>query len=347
MIRIADPYAGPGRWCRAQLHCHTRHSDGRFSPADLAQRYRDAGYTFVVFTDHDRVTRWDGLNDATFLALPGVEETVRWGVRPLGPHLGRLLAEDVIGAGPPEARVRHTLARGGVPNLHHPSWTGNVWTGAWTARVLAALPAPFLVEIWNPHSDPEEDLRRWLHAVRAHGPDAVVAASAGDDCHVDAQFDRAWVVVKVDTVSAAALRRALLGGAFYASTGVTATFGVEGSGIVARAEADEVLVFDAAGRLRRRLGAGGGVYPPEGDEGFVRVECRAGTRRAWSQVFWIIPEGRDAGGAPSPADEFDPACRTFASGDVPAALPGAGRVPPSTEEPGDPQGKRTAWRDAR
>ncbi|MDR7555977.1 MAG: CehA/McbA family metallohydrolase [Armatimonadota bacterium] len=297
MIRIADPYAGPGRWCRAQLHCHTHHSDGRRSPADLARRYRDAGYTFVVFTDHDRITRCDDLNDATFLALPGVEETVTWGIWPLGPHLGRLLVEDVLGAGPPEERIRHTLACGGVPSLHHPSWTGNFWTGAWTAQVLARLPTPFLVEIWNPHSHPEEDLRRWLHAVRAHGPGVMVVASAGDDYHVDAQFDRAWVVVKVDAVTPTALRRALLGGACYASTGVTATFGVEGPAIVAHAEADEVLVLDAAGRLRRRLGSGGGTYLPEGDEGFVRLECRAGVRRAWSQVFWISAAEGEAGRA--------------------------------------------------
>ncbi|MDR7534401.1 MAG: hypothetical protein QN162_13860, partial [Armatimonadota bacterium] len=158
-----------------------------------------------------------------------------------------------------------------------------------------ALPGPSLVAVWNPHSTPEEDLRRWLHAVQAHGPDVVVAAAAGDDCHVEAQFDRGWVVVKVEAVTAAALRQALLGGACYASTGVDATFGVQGQAIVALAQADDVLVFDAAGRLRRRLGSGGGTYLPEGDEGFVRFECHAGPRRAWSQVFWITPEGADGG----------------------------------------------------
>ncbi|MDR7483568.1 MAG: hypothetical protein QN183_07980 [Armatimonadota bacterium] len=294
-MRIADPYAGAGTWRRAQLHCHTRRSDGRFPPADLARRYRDAGYSFVVFTDHHRVTRCDDLNGAGFVALPGVEETVARGMRPFGPHLGRLLVHDVIGAGPADARIRRTLASGGVPSLHHPSWTGNFWTGTWTAQMLAALPGPFLVEVWNPHSTPEEDLRRWLHAVQAHGPDVVVAAAAGDDCHVEAQFDRGWVVVKVEAVTAAALRQALLGGACYASTGVDATFGVQGQAIVALAQADDVLVFDAAGRLRRRLGSGGGTYLPEGDEGFVRFECHAGPRRAWSQVFWITPEGADGG----------------------------------------------------
>ncbi|MBI3998918.1 MAG: hypothetical protein HY355_07780 [Armatimonadetes bacterium] len=286
-MRIKDPYAVPGAYRKAQLHCHTRRSDGRFEPADLARRYRGAGYTFVCFTDHDRVTRCDDLNDGAFLALPGVEETVVRGLRPLGPHLGRLLVEDLLGQGPPEERIRRTLDVGGIPCLNHPSWTGNLWTGAWRVDVMASLPGPFLVEVWNPHSDSEEDVRRWAHAVRTHGPEVCIGAVAGDDCHVEHQFDRAWVMVKAQEVTREALRRALLGGAFYASTGVTAEFGVEGAAVVAHSDADDIWVVDEGGRVRLRAGGGTARYTPEGDEGFVRVECRAESRRAWSQAFWI------------------------------------------------------------
>lgn len=293
-MRIRDPYASPGAWRKAQLHCHTRRSDGRFEPADLAKRYRDAGYAFVCFTDHDTVTRCEDVNDAEFLALPGVEETVVRGIPPLGPHLGRLLVDEVLGRGTAGQRIAATLAAGGVPCLHHPSWTGNLWTGAWSARAMAALPGPFLVEIWNPHSRPEEDARRWLRAVRAHGPEIFVGAAAGDDCHGASQFDRAWVVVKVPAVSAVALREALLVGAFYASTGVEAEFGVVEGVVTVRADADEVRVTDASGRTRATIRSGSGQYAPAGDEGFVHLTCRAGDRRAWSQVFWIdpIPNGK-------------------------------------------------------
>ncbi len=286
-MRIRDPYAVPGTYRKAQLHCHTRRSDGRFEPADLARRYRDAGYSFVCFTDHDTVTRCDEVNDRAFLALPGVEETIVWGVPPLGPHLGRLLVDDVLRTGSPAERIAKTLAAGGIPCVHHPSWTGNLWTGAWTVQVMEALPGPFLVEVWNPHSSPDEDTRRWAAAARAHGPGLFIGATAGDDCHNETQFHRAWVMVKVEAIAADALRGALLNGAFYASTGVEAEFGVEGEGIVARTSGDEVKVIDAAGRVRAVLPGGAGRYDPAGDEGFVRLECRAGPRRAWSQPFWI------------------------------------------------------------
>lgn len=286
-MHIRDPYAVPGRYCKAQLHCHTRRSDGQFEPADLARRYRDAGYGFVCFTDHDRITMCDALNDPTFLALPGVEETVVRGIRPLGPHLGRLLADRVLGAGTAPERIRQTLASGGVPCLHHPSWTGNLWTGAWRPAAMGQLPGPFLVELWNPHSNSEEDTRRWAAAVRAHGPRVFIGATAGDDCHNASQFNRGWVMVKVAVITADALREALLGGAFYASTGVEAEFAVEGGEIVVRSAADEVRILDAAGQVRRLVSGGSGRYGPAGDEGYVRIESRAGASRAWSQPFWV------------------------------------------------------------
>lgn len=286
---IRDPYAAPGAYRKAQLHCHTRRSDGRLAPADLARGYRDAGYSFVCFTDHNTLTRCEDLDDHGFVALPGVEETVVRGMAPLGPHLGRLMVDRVLGRGTAAERIARTLADGGVPCLNHPSWTGNLWTGAWREETMTSLPGPFLVEIWNPHSNPEEDARRWAHALRAHGPAVTIGGVAADDCHAAAQFDRGWVMVKVAEVSAAALRTALLDGAFYASTGVEAEFGVQGDVIAVRSSADQVVVLDAHGRRRAVLRTGSGDYTPAGDEGLVRMECQAGARRAWSQAFWITP----------------------------------------------------------
>lgn len=286
-MTIRDPYAVPGTYRKAQLHCHTRRSDGAFEPLDLARRYRDAGYAFVCLTDHDRVTRCDEANDDGFVVLPGVEETLVRGLRPLGRHLGRLLVDDVARAPSAEECVRGTIAAGGVAILNHPSWPGNLWTGAWSVDAMNALPGPFLVEIWNPHSSSVEDLRRWAATALAHGPQVFIGAAAGDDCHTAAQFNRAWMMVKVRTVTAGALRDALMSGASYASTGVEAEFRVEGPAVAVRADAAEVEVFDASGRSRALFSGGAGLYRPAGDEGFVRLECRAGARRAWSQPFWI------------------------------------------------------------
>jgi len=288
LTRIADPYAVPGRYAKAQLHCHTTRSDGRLTPRALLERYRAAGYSFVVFTDHNRVTVCDDLNDAAFLALPGVETTVPRPFRPLGPHMGRLGAPGALGARSAQACIDATAAAGGVVSLHHPSWTGNLWTGGWSLTEMLRLRGYHLIEVSNHHSRTEEDLRRWTTVLRARGAAAPVGAAAADDLHRDGDLDSGWVMVKVAAVEPATFLSALRSLAFYASTGPQAEFGVRDGTIACATDAPEIRFIDAQDAVRYAAKGPEVSYAPQGDEGFVRVECagRLG-RRAWSQAFWI------------------------------------------------------------
>lgn len=286
--RIADPYAVPGQYRKAQLHCHTTNSDGRHAPRALLERYKTAGYAFVVFTDHNRITVCDDLNDSSFQALPGVETTVARPFYPLGPHLGRLGATGSLRARGAQACIDATLAAGGIVSLHHPSWTGNLRTGRWSLPELAHLRGYHLVEVWNHHSSSAHDLRLWTAVLRARGPGSTVGAVASDDLHVDADLDHGWVMVKVPSVTPAALLQALRALAFYASTGPTAEFGALDGTISCATDAAQIRFLDAQDAVRYEAAGPEARYEPRGDEGFVRIEClseRAGT--AWSQPFWL------------------------------------------------------------
>jgi hypothetical protein len=287
-IRIADPYAVPGRYWKAQLHCHTTNSDGKFDPRGLLERYREAGYTFVVLTDHERVTVCDDLNDATFLAVPGVETAVGRPFRPLGPHLGRLGmpgALDVRGA---QACIDATVAAGGVVSLHHPGWTGNVYMGRWSVAEMVRLRGYHLIEVSNHHSIGRADVKRWVEVLTRRGPEAPVGAVAVDDLHRETDFDTGWVMVKADAVTTEAFLRALRGLALVASTGPMAEFGVRNGAITCTTNASRIRFFDARGRLRYEADGPEAMYAPLGEEGFVRVECSSAPARiAWSQAFWI------------------------------------------------------------
>lgn len=165
---------------------------------------------------------------------------------------------------------------------------GNLWTGAWSREALLALSRFHFLEIWNPHSNSEEDVRRWDAVLAARGPNEPVWGVAVDDCHARKQFNRAWIMAKVSETSAGALRTALREGAFYASTGPTAHFGVEGEAIVARFEEDlEVRFIDGLGTVRLKVHGAEASYRPLGDERYVRVEGLARRGRVWSQPFWI------------------------------------------------------------
>jgi hypothetical protein len=293
--RIQDPYAGTGTYRKAQLHCHTRRSDGQEEPRALLERYRAAGYAFVVFTDHNRVTDCRDLNDSSFSALPGVETTIPRPFRPLGPHMGRLGAPGALDARPAQASIDATVAAGGVVSLHHPSWTGNLGTGRWPLREMLALRGYRLVEISNHHSGTAADLRLWIAALRKKGPSDPIGAVAADDLHRIRDLNMGWVMVKCRDVSAGSFLDALRSMAFYASTGPVAGFGVHGGAIQVETDAPVIRFFDAAGTVRAETSGPEASYEPAGDEEFVRVECvgrsmtRMGVRAtAWSQAFWLV-----------------------------------------------------------
>ena len=61
------------------LHCHSWHSDGIFSPKEMAQRAHDSGVTVWSLTDHDTDTGWQEASVACeelgIRFIPGVEIT--------------------------------------------------------------------------------------------------------------------------------------------------------------------------------------------------------------------------------------------------------------------------------
>ena len=287
-VRIDDPYAVPGPYRKVQLHCHTTASDGSFRPAELLRMYKAAGYAFVFLTDHNRVTRCDVHDDETFLALPGTEDTVSY-LRPLGPHLLRLFVAGSLRGGGAQGYIDQTAAAGGLCGLCHPSWTGNLWTGAWPPDAVRSLRGFHFVEIRNPHTRPDADVARWEMALRRGMPP--VWGVAVDDCHRRAQFNRGWIAARVPHVAAGDLHDALRRGAFYASTGPAGEFGVSGTAITARFEEPMAVRFiDAQGRVRLAVEGAEAEYPVRGDEHFIRIDAARGDYRIWSQPFVIRAE---------------------------------------------------------
>ncbi|MER3456518.1 MAG: hypothetical protein C4304_06470 [candidate division GAL15 bacterium] len=287
---MLDPYAHPGVDRKAQLHCHSTGSDGRYPPEAVVERYRQLGFSFVAITDHDTVTDASRLSDHACCVIPGVEVTVPRPVRPFGPHLGCLFVHRPPQARTAQAAIWEVVQAGGVAGLNHPSWTGNLWTARWGTSEVRSLRGFHFVEVWNPHSDPELDTRRWVQAVRWCGPEHPVAPVAADDFHRDGQLGRGWVVVRVPSVTAAALREALLRGAAYATTGPQAAFGVRKGAVWVESDAGEVRFYRACGRMVHRVRRGCAQYEPAPQDGFVRVECHGATGHAWSSAFWVLPD---------------------------------------------------------
>lgn len=58
---------------KANLHCHSTVSDGRKTPEELKNMYKEQGYSAIAYTDHDVLLDHSELSDDEFIALNGYE----------------------------------------------------------------------------------------------------------------------------------------------------------------------------------------------------------------------------------------------------------------------------------
>ena len=62
-----------GNWYKGNLHTHSTNSDGRKTPEEIVRIYREHGYQFLAFTEHELYTHNRELSNEDFLILPGME----------------------------------------------------------------------------------------------------------------------------------------------------------------------------------------------------------------------------------------------------------------------------------
>lgn len=58
---------------KANLHTHSRVSDGRHTPQEVKEMYKGAGYQILALTDHNIMADHSGMNEEDFLMLTGGE----------------------------------------------------------------------------------------------------------------------------------------------------------------------------------------------------------------------------------------------------------------------------------
>ena len=80
-----------GNFYKANMHCHTNLSDGKKTPEEVKEIYKDLGYSIVAYTDHDVFIPHNDLSDGEFLALNGFEmetnEPKKWEESPKTCHI--------------------------------------------------------------------------------------------------------------------------------------------------------------------------------------------------------------------------------------------------------------------
>ena len=107
----------------ADLHNHSTHSDGEYSPTELVHKARELGLKAVALTDHDTI---DGVPEtaeaarkAGLIVVPGVEVTLRFR-RPFfvgSLHLLLYFSDEILADPVFRQRARDTFGKGRGPAL--------------------------------------------------------------------------------------------------------------------------------------------------------------------------------------------------------------------------------------
>ena len=62
---------------KANLHCHSVFSDGKKTPQELKEMYKEHGYSILAITDHETPKNHSYLSDDEFIAITGYETYIR------------------------------------------------------------------------------------------------------------------------------------------------------------------------------------------------------------------------------------------------------------------------------
>ena len=138
-----------------ELHCHSVHSDGSFSVAELLRRAYDDHLALIALTDHNTVSGHGELDDSITPAVPGIEWTTFFG------HMLVLGARDFVDwrdAVPAniDDKIDQVHAAGGLCGVAHPFQLGSpICTGGrWAFDVQDWSRVDYL-EVWHDAFGPD------------------------------------------------------------------------------------------------------------------------------------------------------------------------------------------------
>jgi hypothetical protein len=309
----------PTRWYKGNTHTHTINQGGDSTPDEVVRWYREHGYQFLTITDHNLLTKVEGLNsiyasDEQFLVVAGEEVTSRSGDKPV--HINGLDVQRVVKAHEGgtvvetmQGNIDGIRAASGVPHINHPNFGWGltpddlqrarnyklfeIHNGHPSVNNLGGGGVPGLEEVWD----------RLLTGGK------MVYGMAVDDAHVFKQPGnpsvsgpgRGWVMVRAERLEAGALMQALERGDFYASTGVVLDdVQATEKQLTVRVKTEGVTKFRVqyigrGGKVLREAVDRVSTYAFSGSEGYVRAKVIDSNGR----FAWVQPV--EVGGAASTA----------------------------------------------
>ncbi len=222
-----SPFTLPGRFWRGNLHTHSTLSDGRLTPEEVIDAYKNAGYDFMMLSDHF-IHHYDwpiadtcGMRSNNFTTLIGAEiHAPKTSVGELWHMVAAGLPLDFEPCGDDESGIdlaRRAASAGAFVGIAHPSWSQLTIEDGHSIDVAHA------VEIYNHGCAIESDRGDgWYLLDQMLNNGKRLTAFATDDAHFkdhDRDAFGGWVHVRAESLEPDALLEALKAGHYYSSQG--------------------------------------------------------------------------------------------------------------------------------
>lgn len=278
-IDIISPYVTKDNEYQGQLHAHSDESDGADTPTELETAYKNAGYDFIVLTDHNSLTANPSVTG--ILHINGVEETAIEG------HIGNIGATAQQADPSAQDIIDDIILDDALAIMNHPNWDSVSWGNPWSDIELESIEGYFSLEIYNSHITNKNAEDKWDEALTKNIRSFGVAT---DDCHDigGSAFDVAWVQVFADNLNSSDIIDSLKRGNFYSSTGANLSISLDGKNIIASTDRSSTIEWIISGGTvtQTNLTTTSATYTVIGDEDYVRIKI---TRDSDSKLAWSNP----------------------------------------------------------
>ncbi|MBM3472111.1 MAG: PHP domain-containing protein [Armatimonadetes bacterium] len=291
-----NPFELPGSFLKGNLHTHTTNSDGKLTPQQAVDLYREAGYDFLALTDHGRMTPFADLDTDGLVMLPGME--LHPGTGELGQthHIVAIGMDEEI-AVPKELNLQAALDL--IAPLSHFVFIAHpYWTSLTYADILG-LTGHVGIEVFNFTCEcgiGRGDSGVHWDELLARGERPV--GFAVDDAHSHYPDTLGgWVMVKTTDGTASGIIEATLAGSFYSSSGpAIEDVAFESDRATVRCSPCQavhvICPAPGCGSTTHHLARDGGPYTEVSlyaspDWNPIRIECvDESGRKAWTNPFW-------------------------------------------------------------